>query len=97
MEVSQVRNEDKVTYIIKGKIDANVQPIMEQAMQLEGVKDLTFDFKEVDYIFSAGLRVLLQAQKQMNATGGKMKIVNANDTIKKMLQIVGFDNIMVVD
>lgn len=97
MEVSQIRNEDKVTYTVKGKIDANMEPVLAQALQLEGVKDLTFDFKEVDYIFSAGLRVLLKAQKQMNATGGQMRIINANDTIKKMLQIVGFDNIMIVE
>jgi anti-sigma B factor antagonist len=97
MEVSQIRNKDKVTYIIKGKIDANMEPVLAQALQLEGINDLTFDFKDVDYIFSAGLRVLLKAQKQMNAGGGKMKIINANDTIKKMLQIVGFDNIMLVE
>ena len=97
MEVSQIRNEDKVIYKIKGKIDANVQPVLEQAVQLEGVKDLVFDFKEVDYIFSAGLRVLLQAQKQMNATGGKMKIIHANEIVRKMLQIVGFDSMMDIE
>ena len=40
MEVSQIRNEDKVTYTVKGKIDANMEPVLAQAMQLEGVKDL---------------------------------------------------------
>lgn len=97
MEISQIRNEDKVIYKIKGKIDANMQPVLEQAMQLEGVKDLVFDFKEVDYIFSAGLRVLLKAQKQMNASYGKMKIINANEIVRKMLQIVGFDSVMDIE
>jgi len=53
--------------------------------------------KEVDYVFSAGLRVFLQAQKIMNANGGKMKIINIDSAIKSIFEMVGFANIMDIE
>ncbi|MBP5215856.1 MAG: STAS domain-containing protein [Alphaproteobacteria bacterium] len=97
MNISQIRDDDSVTYIIKGKIDASMEEMLMKEMKLDGIKHLVFDLKDVDYIFSAGLRVLLQAQKTMNASGGTMKIVNAQDSVKEMFNIVGFNNIMDIE
>lgn len=97
MDISQIRDDDSVTYIIKGKIDASMEEALMKEMKLEGIKHLVFDLKDVDYIFSAGLRVLLQAQKIMNANNGTMKIINAQTSVKEMLGIVGFNNIMDIE
>ena len=66
-------------------------------MDLNGVKELLFDLKDVDYVFSAGLRVFLQAQKEMNANGGKMKIIHIDPATKSIFEMVGFANIMDIE
>ena len=97
MDVFQSRDGDKVTYTIKGKIDANMESILKKELRLDGVKELVLDLRDVDYVFSAGLRVLLQAQKTMNANNGTMKIINVQDSVKEMLDIVGFTDIMDIE
>ena len=97
MELEEKKEGDKVIYIIKGRIDTNMAPVFQQGLHLDGVKEVVFDLKDVDYIFSAGLRVFLQAQKQMNAQHGTMKIINTQDSVKELFNIVGFTGIMDVE
>jgi anti-sigma B factor antagonist len=61
------------------------------------VEKLIFDFAALDYVSSAGLRVLLSAQKKISAAGAMMKIIGANDNVKEIFEITGFSSIMMVE
>lgn len=71
---------------------------MEAELQdpLTNVSELVFDFGALDYISSAGLRVLLSAQKSMNQQGG-MKIVNVRETIMEIFEVTGFTDILTIE
>ena len=97
MEIENIRNGDSLTCKVKGRLDTNTAPAMMDNLDLNGVKDLVFDLSEVDYVFSAGLRVFLQAQKIMNSNGGKMRIINVDPAIKSIFEMVGFANIMDIE
>ena len=94
MEFTEKREGDKVTYTIVGRIDTNNAPILLEGLHLVDVKELIFDLKDVDYVFSAGLRVFLQAQKIMNANKGTMQIINVQESVKELFNIVGFTGLM---
>lgn len=97
MEFEEVREGDKLTYKINGRLDTATAPELQEALNLDGVKELIFDLKETDYVFSAGLRIFLQAQKIMNANGGTMKLINVQDSVKEIFNIVGFTGIMDIE
>ena len=97
MEFEKIKEGDKLTYVVKGRLDTATAPTLQEALDLDGVKELIFDLKETDYVFSAGLRVFLQAQKTMNANGGSMKIINVQTSVKEIFNIVGFTGIMDIE
>ena len=97
MEFEKIKEGNKLTYKINGRLDTATAPELQAALDLDGVKELVFDLKETDYVFSAGLRVFLQAQKIMNANGGTMKIINVQDSVKEIFNIVGFAGIMDIE
>ena len=97
MEIENIKNGDTLVCKVKGRLDTNTSPALMDNLDLNGIKDLVFDLKEVDYVFSAGLRVFLQAQKIMNANGGKMRIINIDPAIKSIFEMVGFANIMDIE
>ena len=94
MEFEEIREGDKATYIVKGRIDTNMAPVLLEGLHLVDVKELVFDLKEVDYVFSAGLRVFLQAQKIMNANQGTMRLINVQPSVRDLFELVGFNDIM---
>ena len=63
----------------------------------EEKSNIVFDFTSLEYISSAGLRVLLASQKQVNSLGTEMRIVGANDVVKEIFEITGFSDIMQID
>jgi len=87
------RNLDgaKLTLAPIGRVDTITSPELEAAIQLEGVEELVFDLSQVDYISSAGLRVLLASQKKM--AGKSMKIVGTRPAVKEVFDITGFSDI----
>ena len=97
MEIQQERNGDKLTLKIIGRLDAGSAPELSKELTtaLEGVKDLTFDFAELKYIASAGLRVLLVAQKRMNKQGS-MKLINVSESVLEVLDMTGFASLMTI-
>ena len=97
MEFEKIKEGEKLTYKIKGRLDTATSPELAAALELNGVKELVFDMSEVDYVFSAGLRVFLQAQKTINANGGTMKLVNFEPSVKEVFNIVGFTGIMDIE
>ncbi len=97
MEIVKNANGNSLVIAIKGRLDTNTAPELEKESQsLEGVNDLTFDFKDLEYISSAGLRVLLATQKIMNKQG-KMIIKNVNDSVMEVFEITGFIDILTIE
>lgn len=89
--------EDKVlTVAVGGRLDTQTSPELEAALEYDGVEKLVLDFAELDYLSSAGLRVLLAAQKTMDKQG-KMIIKNVNDTIMEVFEITGFADILTIE
>lgn len=80
-------------------MDTTTAPQLEEALAsaLDGVKDLVFDFNQIQYISSAGLRVLLNTQKKISAAGGSMKLVGVNDVVREVFEVTGFINILSVE
>ncbi len=98
LNIETKRNASELTVVLSGRLDTNTAPELEAALKtaLEGVEELTFDFEKLDYISSAGLRVLLAAQKTMNRQGN-MKIKNANEIIMEIFEVTGFADILTIE
>lgn len=97
MEFSIQKDGDKAVCAIMGRIDTNSAPELLEKIDFTDLKELVFDLSDVDYVFSAGLRVFLQAQKVMNANGGTMKLINLQPSVKEIFDIVGFSGIMDIE
>ena len=91
MEINKNLDGAKLTLAPVGRVDTITSPELEAAVQLDGVEELVFDLAQVDYISSAGLRVLLASQKKM--AGKVMKIANAKPAVKEVFDITGFSDI----
>ncbi len=98
MTIQQTRNENALTITLEGRLDTMNTPELEAALKdtLNGVEELTFDFEKLDYISSAGLRVLLSAQKTMNRQGS-MKVVHVNEIIMEIFEVTGFSDILTIE
>ncbi len=87
-----------LTIALEGRLDTTTSPDLEEALaaSLDGVTGLVFDFAKLDYLSSAGLRVLLSAQKRMNKQGS-MKLLHVNDTVKEVFEITGFADFLTIE
>lgn len=83
---------------LEGRLDTTTAPVLEKEVKesLEGVENLSFDLKSLEYISSAGLRVLLSAQKIMNKQGS-MTIKNASDEVLEIFDVTGFSDILTIE
>ena len=86
MNIAKTKNGTALTLALEGRLDTVTAPELEATLksELEGVTELVFDLEKLDYISSAGLRVLLSAQKMMNNRGG-MKVTHVNEIISESL------------
>lgn len=98
LKINQTRNEKNVTVELEGRLDTNTAPELEAAFGeiLEGVESLVLDFEKLEYVSSAGLRVLLSAQKTMTKQG-EMKLVHVNETIGEIFEVTGFCDILTIE
>ncbi len=98
MNISKNQNGSALTIALEGRLDTTTAPQLEAELKsaLSGTSELVFDFAKLDYISSAGLRVLLSAQKVMNKQGS-MKIVNVNETIMEVFDVTGFVDILTIE
>jgi len=98
MTIDKKNLDDNTTLILSGRLDTQTAPELEAELNncLPGCKDLVFDFSNLEYISSAGLRVILKAQKTMN-TQGAMKLINVNDDIMEVFDITGFLDILTIE
>ena len=98
MTIEKKINGEAVTLIVSGRLDTQTAPELEKELDavLSGLKELTFDMTNLEYVSSAGLRVILKAQKAMNAQGS-MKLTGVNDSIMEVFDITGFLDILTIE
>ena len=97
MNITKKLNDGVLEIALEGRLDTNTSPQLEAELgDLSGVTALVMDFAALEYISSAGLRVLLAAQKTMN-TQGNMKVTNVNETIKEIFDVTGFSEILTTE
>ena len=98
MNIVKKQSDDRLTIALEGRLDISTAPDLEQVVvgSLAGVADLVFDLEKLSYISSAGLRVLLLAQKKMNKQGS-MKVIHVNEMVMEVFVNMGFSNIMTIE
>lgn len=98
MTIEKKINNNAATLIVSGRLDTQTAPELEAELDavLEDASDLTFDMTNLEYVSSAGLRVILKAQKVMN-TKGSMKLTGVNDSIMEVFDITGFLDILTIE
>ncbi|MBQ9907548.1 MAG: STAS domain-containing protein [Oscillospiraceae bacterium] len=98
MTINQNREDAKLTFAIEGRIDTKTSPELENALRnslTEDIQELVFDLAETVYISSAGLRIFLIAQKQMNRQG-TMKVIHVNEDLMEIFEVTGFTDILTI-
>ncbi len=97
MKIEQTRDNSTLTLALEGRLDTLTAPELEQVVNsnLDGLTALVFDFAKLEYVSSAGLRVLLSAQKKMNKQGS-MQVKNVCAEIMEVLDITGFSDILTI-
>lgn len=94
MDITKQQTEKHLSLLISGRLDTNTAPELDQVIQQIGdITDLTLDLEDLEYISSAGLRVLLVAQKMMKEKG-KMEIINAKPQVIDIFTVTGFIDIL---
>ena len=98
MNIIRKLDGTKLTIALEGRLDTTTAPQLEAALKesLAGVEHLVLDFEKLDYLSSAGLRVLLAAQKQMNKQGD-MVVRSVNETIAEIFEVTGFSEILTIE
>ena len=98
MEIQKNLDGEKLTVALIGRLDAvtAIQFDKDISKSLDGVKNLTIDLKKLDYIASAGLRILLKLQKKMNLQGD-MKVINVNRDVREVLDMTGFSRLLSIE
>ena len=91
MTINVERNFELVTLEITGRLDTTTAPNLEAVINeiSEATKELIFNMAELEYISSAGIRVILSAYKKMNQSGGIMRIEKANDIVREVFEMTG--------
>ena len=97
MQTTLEKDGSKLTIAVSGRVDTTTSPELEQAVfeNTDGITDLVLDLKEMSYISSAGLRVLLKAEKKMKAQG-EMRLINVNNDVMEILDMTGFSDILTI-
>ena len=98
MTITKNLNGTALEIALAGRLDTMTAPELEAELNkdLGGADSLTLDFGKLDYISSAGLRVLLTAHKAMAAKGG-MKICNINEVVQEVFEVTGFADILTIE
>ncbi len=96
MKIDKKLNDGCLFIKVEGRLDTNTSPELEEEMSLDGVSRLVFDFSSLEYISSAGLRILIAAQKTISASGGSMEIVGSNDSVRSVFEITGCTGIFTI-
>ena len=98
LNIEKKANGNELTVVLEGRLDTTTAPQLEGEIKesLDGVESLVMDMTNLEYISSAGLRVLLSAQKVMNKQGN-MVVKNASSAIKEIFEVTGFCDILTIE
>ena len=98
LNINKTADGSSLNLNLEGRLDTATSPQLEEELKrsLEGVSKLLFDLEGLEYVSSAGLRVLLSAQKIMNKQG-EMKVVHVNDVIREIFEVTGFTDILTIE
>ena len=98
LNIKKTVENGKAAFALEGRLDTVTAPDLEKELKevLPGLSGLTMDFEKLEYISSAGLRVLLSAQKIMNRQG-EMKLIHVNETIMEIFEVTGFSDILTIE
>lgn len=98
MTINKNKNGTTLVIALEGRLDTTTAPDLEKELKssLDGVTELVMDFEHLDYISSAGLRVLLSAQKLMNKQGS-MKVIHVNEMVSEVFEVTGFSDILTIE
>ena len=97
MQIEKKLEGEKLTLKVIGRLDTNTTPDLDAALKLDGVKEVVFDFADLQYISSAGLRILMTAHKAMAAAGGAMKVLHPNAMVRGVFEITGLSSVFVIE
>ncbi len=97
MEIN-IRHEDNLIIELNGRLDTSTSTILEQKINSEKINEETIilDFKNLDYISSAGLRILLSLKKNLEAQNKKLEIHNINSVVREVFRVTGFINVLTI-
>jgi anti-sigma B factor antagonist len=98
MTIEIKRNADEIVIELVGRLDTTTAPALDKTISsdIESDKKLTLDLKRVEYISSAGLRVLLSAQKKLQKSGS-MKLINVREEVMEVFEMTGFSDILTIE
>ena len=98
MIITKTENGTSLTIALEGRLDTMTAPQLELELKssIDGIEKLFLDFASLEYISSAGLRILLSAQKIMNKQGS-MKVIHVNETIMEIFDVTGFADILTIE
>ena len=98
MTITKHQNGTNLEIALEGRLDTTTAPELETALNqsMPGAESLTLDFGKLEYISSAGLRVLLSAHKVMAQKGG-MKVIHANEIVMEVFEVTGFADILTIE
>ncbi len=96
--INEQLNGNNLAITLEGRLDTTTAPELEEKLKssLDGVQELVFEIGKLEYISSAGLRVLLSAQKTMNKQGS-MVVKNPSEEIKEIFEVTGFSDILTIE
>ena len=98
LNITKTLEDGKAVVSLEGRLDTVTAPELEEELKgaMDTLTDLTLDFENLEYVSSAGLRVLLSAQKVMNKQG-TMRVVNVNEAIMDIFEVTGFSDILNIE
>lgn len=98
LNIKKELNNDEMTLVLEGRLDTTTAPQLEGELKdsLENIKVLVFDMEKLEYISSAGLRVLLSAQKIMSRQGS-MKVIHVCEEVNEIFEVTGFCDILTIE
>lgn len=98
MNIEKIVDGKKLTIVLTGRMDTTTAPELDAELKqsVSGIKELVLDFAGLEYLSSAGLRVLLAAQKVMNRQGS-MVVKNVNETIMEIFEVTGFVDVLTIE
>ena len=92
MTITRNENDEKITVFIEGRLDKISSPVLDEELtkEIDKKKNIVIDCTNLQYISSAGLRILVACEKQLKAVGKSLEVVNVNDDVMTILQVTGF-------